>query len=69
MAVPGQIATSTQVSPQAAMPGDVSSVVHVSHSLSLPTVPKTLEMTSISPIPQSQAPHKVRPADLPDKVL
>ena len=69
LAIPGLTGTSTQASPQVAMPGDITSVAHVSHSPSLPAMPKTLEVASISPIPQSQAPTIVRPTDLPDAVL
>ena len=47
-AVPDPMATSSQVSPHVVMPENIPSIVQVSHSPSLPTMPRTPEMASIS---------------------
>ena len=56
LAIPDPMATSSQASPHAVTPENIPSIVHISHSPSPPTMPKTLEATNISPTPQSQAP-------------
>ena len=63
------MANPTQASQQVVTPEDNPSITHISHSPSLPIVPKTLEAASISSIPQSQASPRFGPANLPDKVL
>ena len=54
--IPDLMATSSQASPCVVMPENVPSIIQVSHSASLPTVPKAPEVDSISPTPQSLAP-------------
>ena len=57
-AIPAQMASHTQVSPQAVMSEDVPSMTHISHSPSPPTMPKIPEAASTFPIPQLQAAPK-----------
>ena len=55
-AIPDPMATSSQVSMGEITPEHASNIIQVSHSPSQPTVSKTLDAASISPIPQFQAP-------------
>ena len=55
-AVPAPMASPIQASLQVVTPEDVPSITHVSHSPSLPTMPKIPEAASTFPIPQLQAP-------------
>ena len=56
-AIPDLMATSSQASPCLwSHQKNIPSIIQVSHSPSLPTVQKTLEVASIYPTPQSQAP-------------
>ena len=55
-AIPDLMATSSQAFPCAVTQKNIPSIIQVSHSPSPSTVPKTPEMASISPTPQSQAP-------------
>ena len=68
-AVPDLMATSSQVSLGEVLPEHIPSIVQVSHSLSPPAVSKTLDTASSSPSPQSRAPPRVDPVNLPDEVL
>ena len=63
------MASPTQASLQVVTPEDVPSIAHISHSPSLPTMPKILEAASTFSIPQLQAPPRVDPARLPEDVL
>ena len=63
------MATCRQVSPQMATPGGIPGVTHVSQSPSPSTMLKTPEVASISPIPQTQVPLMVVPANLTEEVL
>ena len=53
LAIPDLMATSSQVSPAEVMLDHIPSTIWVSHSPSLHAVLKTLDVTSISPCPQS----------------
>ena len=68
-AVHGLMATSLQASPCAVMPENILSIMQVSHSPSLPAMPRSLEVASIFPTLQSQTPSRDNPADLTDEVL
>ena len=69
LAVPDLMATSSQVSLAEVMPGHIPSIIWVSHSPSPHAIAKTQDATSISPSPQSQAPPRANPTDLPNEVL
>ena len=64
LATPDPMATYSWESLGEAMPEHVPNIIQVSHSPSLPTVSKTLDMASMSPIPVSIPPGLVQPACL-----
>ena len=68
-AIPDLMATSSQAFPHVVMSENIPSLIQVSYSPSLPTVQKTLEVASISPTPQSQAPPRATPDNLSDEVF
>ena len=57
-AISALMASPTQASLWEAMPKDVPSITHISHSPSLPAMLKIPEVASTFPIPQLQAPHQ-----------
>ena len=68
-AVPASMASPTQASLWVAMPEDVPSIAHISHSPSLPTMLKIPKGASTFPISQLQASPRACPARLPEEVL
>ena len=57
------MANSLQAFPHVVMPENIPSIIQVSHSPSLPTMLRSLEVASISPSPQSQTPSRANTAN------